>query len=191
MVYDFLITLRKQDSGTVDRVSQIMNVFALLVFGYYYYNHPKSGAAYLYFGLGIILAWLYAIIKKSSKGEAYFRLGLLIAAVGWFIGPQKNILMGILYALAGLLEKQVKFPEEIGFSTNQVSFNTFPKRVLKWNEISNALIKDGLITIDQKNNKIFQKEIEGYVTIEIEKEFNEFCYRCIHAPGTFDEVANA
>ncbi len=53
--------------------------------------------------------------------------------------------------------------------------------MLQWDEDNNALIKDGLITIDQKNNNLFQKEIEGYVTAELEKEFNDFCNRCINA----------
>lgn len=190
MVYDFLITLKKPDYRIVDQVSQLMYIFALLVFGFYYYRYPQSGAGYLYFGAGIILSWMYTIIKKRKTGQAFFRLGLLIGAVGWFIGPQRNMGMAILYAIAGLLEKQVKFPQEIGFSENEISFNTFPRKVLKWNEISNALIKDGLITIDQKNNQLFQKEIEGYVSSDIEKEFNDFCYRCINAINKKDEAAN-
>jgi len=181
MVYDFLITLKKPDYRVVDQVSQLMNVFALLIFGFYYYHYPKSGAAYLYFGAGIILAWIYVVIRKRNNDQVYFRLGLFIAAVGWFIGPKRNILMAALYAVAGLLEKQVKFPQEIGFSETEISFNTFPRKILTWNEIDNVVIKDGLITIDQKNNKLFQKEIEGYVTADIENEFNDFCRRCINA----------
>ncbi len=188
MIYDYLVTLKKPDYRIVDQVSQLMYLFALVVFGFYYYHYPKSGAAYLYFGAGIILSWIYVLVKKHRSGQAFFRLGLLIGAAGWFIGPQKNIWMGILYTIAGLLEKQVKFPKEIGFSEGQITFNTFPKKVLRWNEISNALIKDGLITIDLKNNKLLQKEIEGYVTADIEKEFNDFCKHCINAFNKNDEV---
>ncbi|HKG67554.1 MAG TPA: hypothetical protein VKA92_01705, partial [Segetibacter sp.] len=59
-----------------------------------------------------------------------------------------------------------------------------------WNEINNALIKDGLITIDLKNNKLFQKEIDGHVSADIEKEFNDFCKQHIHAINNNDEVLN-
>lgn len=189
MVYDFLITVKKPDYRIVDQVSQLMYLFALLVFGLYCYYHPKNSAAYLYFIAGILISWIYAIIIKRKNGQAFFRLGLLISAAGWFLGPQRNIWMGILYALAGILEKQVKFPQEIGFSEDEISFNTFPAKILQWNQIDNALIKDGLITIDQKNNKLFQKEIEGYVTAAIEKEFNEFCYRCITSASNNDDAA--
>lgn len=190
MVYDYLITLKKPDYRPVDQVSQFMYLFALVVFGYYYYHFPKSGAAYLYFGAGILLAWVYAIVKKRMKGHAFFRFGLLIGAAGWLVGSQTNLWMGILYAIAGLLEKQVKFPKEIGFSESEISFNTFPRKVLQWNEINNALIKDGLITIDLKNNKLFQKEIDGHVSADIEKEFNDFCKQHINAFNNNDEVVD-
>jgi len=181
MVYDYLITLKKPNYRLADQVSQLLYIFALLAFGFFYYNFPKSGIVYLVIGAAILLAWAWTLRKKGKKGEAFFRLGLLIAAVGWVIGPERNIWMGILYALAGILEKQVKFPQEIGFSPEEISFNTLPRKVIKWNEVTNVLIKDSMITVDQKNNKIFQKEIEGYVTDEIETEFNAFARQSIEA----------
>lgn len=188
MVYDFLITLKKRNYRAVDQVSQFMYFFALIIFGYYYFHFPKTGAVYLYFGAGIIFWWIFTIFKNHKNGQAFFRFGLLIGAAGWLAGPQTNIWMGILYAIAAFMEKQVKFPQEIGFSEHEVSFNSFPRKVLQWSKINNALIKDGLITIDQKDNKIFQKEIEGYVTVGIEKEFNDFCNRCISEVNKDNEV---
>ena len=190
MIYDFLIILKRPDYSAIDNVSKMMYVFALLVFGFYYYHNPKTGAAYLYLAAGVLLSLIYSIIKKRKDGSASFRTGLLIAAAGWFIAPQKNIWMGILYAIAGLLEKQVKLPQEIGFSEEEISLSTFPKKILLWSEVNNALIKEGLITVDQKNNKLFQREIEGYVTADIEKEFNEFCQRCITAVNGDNAIIN-
>jgi hypothetical protein len=174
MVYDYLITLKKPNYKLPDQVSQLLYVFALLAFGFFYYQFQRSGIVYIVIAVAILLAWAWTLRKKAKKGEAFFRLGLLIAAVGWVVGPERNIWMGLLYAVAGLLEKQVKFPKEIGFSPDEISFNTLPRKVISWRDVTNVLIKDSLITIDQKNNKLFQKEIEGFVTKDIEKEFNEF-----------------
>jgi energy-coupling factor transporter transmembrane protein EcfT len=174
MVYDFLITLKKPDYSMADRISQLLYIFALLAFAYFYFYYPHKGIVYLIIDFLIIVLWAFTARKKAKKGEAFFKLGLLLAAAGWVIGPVVNIWMGVLYALAAILEKQVKYTPEIGFSPEEISFNTLPRKVIKWSEVSNVLIKDSLITIDQKNNKLFQKEIEGYVTPEIEKEFNEF-----------------
>ncbi len=184
MTYDYLVTLKKQDYRFVDLVSQLLYFFALAVFGYFYYHLPKSGAVYLYIGIGILLSWIFTLLKKRRNGKAFFRFGLLIAAVGWFIGPARNVWMAILYALAGIIEKQVKFPQEIGFSDKEITFNTLPKKTLHWAQVKNVLIKDGLLTIDQNNNKLFQKEIEGYVTDDLETEFNNFCRSCIVAANS-------
>jgi hypothetical protein len=183
MVYDYLITIKKPDSGFPDLVSQLMYILALLAFGYFYYNYPKSGTLYLVVAVLIIACWAYALIKKRKTGQALFRLGLLFAAAGWLTGPERNTWMGLLYGLAAIIEKQVKFPLEVGFAQKEVSLNTLPKKVLHWNEINNAVIKDGFLTIDQKNNKLFQKEIEGDVSADIETEFNEFCRHQIAASG--------
>lgn len=175
MLYDYVITLKKSDNRFVDQVSQLMAFFALAIFIYYYTLYFRSSFFYLIIAIGVLSASILSIIRKRRNGFAYFRLALLIAAVGWFFGTERNIWMGILYAIAGLLEKQVKFPQEIGFSKDEIVFNTFPKRRLRWLDVSNVLIKDGIITIDQKNNKLFQKEIDEGVSPQVENEFNEFC----------------
>jgi hypothetical protein len=121
MVYDYLITIKKPDSGFPDLVSQLMYILALLAFGYFYYNYPKSGTLYLVVAVLIIACWAYALFKKRKTGQALFRLGLLFAAAGWLTGPERNIWMGLLYALAAIIEKQVKFPLEVGFAQKEVS----------------------------------------------------------------------
>lgn len=175
MVYNYVITLKQPDYRLADQVSLLMLLFALLAFSYFFYIHPKFGLPYLFFVIGILVSAGFTIFKKRQAGFAYFRFALLIAAAGWVYGIERNTWMAILYAIAGLLERQVKFPQEIGFSENEITFNTFPKKRLAWNEVSNAVIKDGLITIDHKNNKLFQKEIDSGVSLQVEKEFNEFC----------------
>lgn len=56
-----------------------------------------------------------------------------------------------------------------------VIYPSFPQRQIGWKELNNLVLKDGLLTIDFKNNKIIQQYVEEKsVTID-EKEFNEFC----------------
>jgi hypothetical protein len=59
----------------------------------------------------------------------------------------------------------------------RVSYPSFPKREIKWFDLSNILIKDRLLTIDFKNNKLIQHEImNGENDYDInEDEFNDFC----------------
>ena len=161
-----------------------MYFFAIAAFGLFYYQHPRSGTIYLVVIIAIVISWGITLMKKKKNGQAFFRLGLLFGAAGWLIGPERNILMGLLYAVAGIIEKQVKFPQEIGFTADGITFNTFPKKSLQWSDVNNVVIKDGLITIDQKNNKLVQKEIEGYVTADIEMEFNQYCHNFLNLSST-------
>lgn len=80
-----------------------------------------------------------------------------------------------VYVIAAVAEKQVKFPREVAFDEEEVVFNTFPRSHYHWSEFSNVLLKDGLLTIDFKNNKLLQKEIDSHVSPQLEKDFNDFC----------------
>jgi hypothetical protein len=81
------------------------------------------------------------------------------------------------FILLAILERQVKFPLEIGFSENQVVFNSLFKRKYSWKEVSNVVLKDGLLTIDFLNNHLIQREVEDEVDEDevSEEEFNAFC----------------
>jgi hypothetical protein len=61
------------------------------------------------------------------------------------------------------------------FSKEAITFNTFPFKNYSWQEVKNIMLKDNMLTIDFKNNKIIQREIEPAELTEEEIEFNEFC----------------
>jgi hypothetical protein len=55
---------------------------------------------------------------------------------------------------------------------DRIIYPSFPKRTIEWQELNNVILKDGWLTIDLKNNKVFQNEIMS-PTSEI--DFNGFC----------------
>ena len=55
---------------------------------------------------------------------------------------------------------------------DRVVYPSFPKRTIEWKEMNNMILKDGVLTIDLKNNKVYQNEINS-PTSEI--DLNEFC----------------
>ena len=83
--------------------------------------------------------------------------------------------MAGLFLIAALLERQVKFPQEIGVDDNGITFNTLPQKEYEWKDINNLLLKEGILTVDYKNNKLFQHEIESEVSPVLEREFNHYC----------------
>ncbi len=169
--YNYVITVKQSDYKSANAVSTLMLMLALAVFIYTAWTHWSSrtyhNAAILYAVLSsFITVWcIYSLVfAPRLKRVPYYRLALAAAAIGWFVEPLNNYWMGALYALGVLIERQVKFPAEIGVDDSGITFNSLPSKSYKWHEINNMLLKDDIITIDFKNNKIYQKETEADVS---------------------------
>lgn len=185
-MYNYVITVKQPDYKTANAISLLMLLLALAVFLYtactYWPSRMYHNAAILYsIFCSFIVAWcMYClVIAKKLKRVPYYRLGLAAAALGWFVEPLSNYWMGALYVVAALIERQVKFPEEIGADEEGITFNSLPSKSFTWNEMDNMLLKDDVITVNFKNNKIYQKEIEAEISAALEKEFNTYCRRKI------------
>jgi hypothetical protein len=63
---------------------------------------------------------------------------------------------------------------EVIISEKSISYPSYPSRQIGWNELQNLIVKDGILTIDFKSNRILQAAIENEQTLN-EKEFNDFC----------------
>lgn len=122
-----------------------------------------------------LLIWNFYSSRYHDK-ETYYSKALLIAGLVWTKMPFFEWLFFAFVALA-LLEYQAKHPLEIGFSPGQVVFNTLFKRRFQWKDLSNVVLRDGLLTIDFNNNKLFQKEIDEGESEASEEEFNAWCNR--------------
>jgi hypothetical protein len=120
------------------------------------------------------ICWIFCFFQAKRGVLPYYRLGLLIASWGWFLQPNGLIIAGI-FLIGALFERQVKFPYEIAFDPAGIVINTFPKKHYPWGYVENAIIKDDLMTLDFKDNKLIQKQINEPVSSTITNEFNAFC----------------
>jgi hypothetical protein len=175
--YDFVVTLKYNKFERIDLISELMLLISVCAFLYIaFYVYPSSQFYYYLLTVFVVVsAWAYAKFFRKKDEIALYGYSLFIVALGWWLLPGGNIIIGCFFLIAALIEKQVKFPKEIGFNKDGVVFNNFPKKHFAWNKISNVVLKDGMLTIDYKNNKLLQKEVEEDVLPKIEKDFNEFC----------------
>lgn len=107
------------------------------------------------------------------KSYVYSYAGLLIATAIWFIIG--NWLAGILCLFLFLLYRLSKQRLLAEFSTDKIKYTSILLKAIEWNQLNNAILKDGILTIDFKNNKIIQAEIDDSANNINEKEFNDFC----------------
>lgn len=144
-----------------------ISIFIFLLF-YDAYRYEAASAILL---VGIYIFMRIYFIRKTKQGNYLDEIILFILAGCW-IGLQNYlltgicILMGILYHLA--LQKLT-----FVFDKEKITKINFPKKEFDWNLFSNVILKDNILTLDFKNNKLIQSEIEKSQNAN-EVEFNEF-----------------
>ncbi|MGZ8557076.1 MAG: hypothetical protein ACXWWC_02015 [Chitinophagaceae bacterium] len=106
--------------------------------------------------------------KYSGKGVTllYFVLGYLLLHYWWM--ALAVIIVAIFYAIS--IRKLIVY-----VNSTQIIYPSFPKRIYDWSDLSNIILKDDLLTIDFKDNRIIQQLTEKTEHPVNEKEFNDFC----------------
>lgn len=169
--YDYIVTLKPNNNyKAFNLISQLLVLIAVAATAYAALTTASQKERITAIALSAVMlaSGLYAFFASGS-----YRISLLIAFLALII-IFKAYWIAILYAVSGLLERQVKFKQEIGFDDEGIAINSFPKKSYKWHEVNNVVLKDGIITVDLYNNKIIQKELEDE-SEELEDEFNDFC----------------
>lgn len=182
--YEYIVVLKEHASYKyIDLISRLMLLISVISFLYIAYLRTKlernfdiSGKTGLFVLISVFIAawWSFCYWQSKRDHIPFYRFALLLAAWGWFLHPQGEILY-IVFLIAAIVEKPAKLLPEVAFDEHEIAFNTFPKKIWKWDELNNVLLKDGLLTIDSKKNKLFQRLVNEQVTHETETEFNEFC----------------
>ncbi len=183
ITYDYIIVLKKKSFELIDYISKLMLLLALAAFFFdafftlYAHNtklSPSSAVLLLIYAVGIIGWWSFCGWQQNRGLTPYYRFALMFAAWGWFVIPS-GLWIAIIYIVACFLEKPVKVSPEVAFDNNEIVFNNFPQKKYTWDMISNVVLKDGLLTIDLKNNTIIQRDVDAKTSYELEVEFNEYC----------------
>lgn len=176
MRYPYVVILKKDSERTLDFISLLLCLFSVLNFINEQISTRQFEILFSSFAL-VVLAGMTVNLVLARKGrQVRYRYWLLIAGLGWLAMPFLPWL-GILFFLQSFLEYQAKRPLEIGFSADQVVVNTLFKRSYAWSDFNNVILKDGLLTLDFKNNRLLQKEVlddEDEDNAD-EEEFNEYC----------------
>lgn len=144
--------------------------FAIFIFLLFYDAYHYAALAFIVaLGLYLLLRWY--LFSKNKISYFLDEFVFFIPAAGWFgmhnyIIALGCLLMGFLYKLS--LQK-LKFV----FTREKIMKMNFPKKGLEWNEFKNVILKDKILTLDFKDNRLLQAEIENSQDIN-EKEFNSF-----------------
>ncbi len=135
----------------------------------------KTGM-YILLGFYILSSIVYFFLRKYKRAlETFSLIMALLYANFWFtnVGAVALIIFIMVYLFVTVVKgkKTTALFSEKGVQLTGI----FKTIVYPWIKMDNVVLKDNLLTIDFKSNKIIQSEIaEGSETVA-EKNFNLFC----------------
>lgn len=174
-LFQYILIIKKERSGNIDLISILLCFMSFAFFIYYSYLQNNFSSVLFIGSLLIPVTAIRSIVLKKKPGNrANFKHPLLITGIIWLFVPGMRWFF-VLFVLFVMFDHQARHPLEVGISDDQVVINTFFRKKYKWSALSNVVLKDNLLTLDFKNNKILQREIEPLLSNVNEKEFNAFC----------------
>lgn len=176
---EFRITLPHEKEGTYRLLILLtsgMNVLALFLY-WRYTGSGFGGISYLVLSsLAItLLAFLRYFFSTGKAGPLAGQLALstLPGACAWILlgVPAAGMLMGLL----SLLGRRSVAPLILQVDEEGLIYPSFPRKRIAWSEVQRVLLRDGVLTIDLRNNRLMQFVLPAQDVVGIEEEaFNTF-----------------
>jgi hypothetical protein len=181
-VFDYVVVLRQKNRRTVE----LIGLMAFAIFLVILIHRLVTDDAYRIITGLVTLAGLGLfsgnIIDFRAGKKPELLLSFLLAAI-ISLALLKLPWLSVPYFILALIYRRSVKPQEIGFSRDLIVFGGFFPRKIAWDQLNNVLIKDGLLTMDYKNNRIFQQETDELDEEDdddvTEEEFNAFCRKCL------------
>jgi len=174
----FQITLKNEKTRQYDRIALFIILINLVIFIYLAISTGGSQIRITsVIGIVLIIAALsidyYLNPIKNNEGTSYYKfVAEFIVSMTWL---QLNLWIAGLCFLLGTLYLISKRPMLVSVLKDKIIYPSFPKKTIAWSELNGVIIKDGLLTMDLKSNKLIQQVVDENKTKLDEKEFNDFC----------------
>ncbi len=177
-----LIIKKKEKAAHIDAVSITLCFISWVFFIFYCYLHQQY--LNMLFPASFLIPVLVirsVVIRKKNKQFTY-KHPLFLTGLLWLLVPGMRWI-ALLFILFILFDHQSRQPLEIGISDERIVINTFFRKKYNWDAFSNVILRDNLLTLDFKNNRILQREILPAASDVDEAIFNAFCREQLQRNG--------
>jgi membrane protease YdiL (CAAX protease family) len=185
----YTIFLRNDKTRVYDRFALgifLLNTIALV--SVLIYTGREAGTndfigLYIAVAVAVFISPAVAILKKDKKNlQTVIIVNTVVIVIAWaYLGYWWT---GLVIAFLVYLYLVSKKEPAVLVGPKKIIYPSFPERNIQWEELSNLLLKDRLLTIDFKNNKLIQQDIGPKSYTINEREFNDFCSRQIKLAST-------
>jgi hypothetical protein len=175
-VFPYIVVLKQKHRRSAWLIGMLAAFVFILLLVARLIQRPQDWLFLLLTIIGFFGLLIFEVLQFRKKGKTEMNLVYFVAVASLFLLEPIGILAYMAVAFTGFLSTR---PEEIGFSEQEIVFARLFSKKIQWSELNNALIKDGILTLDYKNNRLFQAETDDDEDNEdydvSEEEFNAFC----------------
>ena len=131
-------------------------------------------------GVFFLFNFVEGLRKKYFK-DTFPSMAYLWCAIAWSRTMQWWFapLMIIFFVLDIMAHR----PLVINVSPKGITYPSLIEKSINWMDLNNVILKDDLLTLDFKNNRLLQLLVTSTETDINEKEFNEFCKDQLKKPA--------
>jgi hypothetical protein len=177
MRYSFI--LKNEKTKNYRLISQLLVLFNLLGFAFLLINQETRIAKNFILLFAIMITAVYTVftvvewISKKALPDFWHRSIFGICAWVWM--KEGFWWLSIMLLVFILLDVIAHKKLVVHVTDRTIVVPYVMQKTVDWSEVNNVVLKDGLLTIDFKDNKLFQQLILNSDADINEKEFNDFC----------------
>lgn len=178
MKENYSIEIQDSKAATYKAVTFIIALINLLAFSFFLFYTNETWITNT-IGIGFIcslLAVFFFIVKKFSHYLSNLPIEILFIICAIILLITGNYLPGLLLMVLTLLSFVTSKKLVIKFSIEGIRYPSFPVKLFPWSAVDFVLLKDDILTLEMKNNRLLQFTLEKHIADAIEtNEFNAFC----------------
>lgn len=174
----FSIILPNEKKGTYKILTILISVINIVGFVYVSTRINEESGFHTLSAVGVSMVatplTLYLFYKKDRETKLIqMVISFFMASIFWMlIGFYLIGFLLFTFALTGMLALRKL---NVEFDKRLISYPSFPRKKIEWIDISNLILKDNILTIDLKNNKLIQHTIKENENKDLdETAFNTF-----------------
>ena len=167
-----MISLKNEKLRTYTIISWLIILLNFIAFVYLGVTGWSEIANLPYFAAGLLLViFVFRLISDREEFESdSISLCFSLVIIAWIV--MQFYWAAVIIIFLFLFQDISRRKLIVLFYDDRIIYPSFPKRTILWSELNNVILRDGILTIDLKNNKVFQNEIYSPAS---EIDFNEFC----------------
>lgn len=174
----FSICIPNEKAATYKLVTFIIALMQIPAFAFVFFNVPAGppfnlsiiGLLLSVMAFGMYLVKIYTSLLKPFRIEiAFIVFALIWFMMGYYLMP----LLLLLFAILGFYTNKKMV---IHFKKEGILYPSFPPKTLLWTAVDFVLLKDGILSIEMKDNRLMQFTLDESTANEIDSfSFNNFC----------------